>query len=106
MDAGALNPPWWRHDGADIVLAVLVQPCARREALGPVVGDRIKIHLTAPPVDGAANDALQAFLAKQFGVAKNRVTLERGATGRRKQVRIAAVAALPVVFTALIKGEG
>ncbi len=86
---------WWRRDGADIVLQVLVQPRASRERFGDVVDDRIKVSLTAPPVEGAANEALCAFLAKQFGVPKSCVRLESGETGRRKRVRIQAPPRLP-----------
>jgi uncharacterized protein (TIGR00251 family) len=86
---------WWRRDGADIVLQVLVQPRASRERFGDVVGDRIKVSLTAPPVEGAANEALRAFLARQFGAPKSRVVLEGGDTGRRKRVRIEVPTKLP-----------
>ncbi len=86
---------WWRRDGADIVLQVLVQPRASRERFGEVIGDRIKVSLTAPPVEGAANEVLRAFLAKQFGVPKSHVSLESGETGRRKRVRIEGPTKLP-----------
>ena len=81
---------WYLRDGADVVLRVLVQPRASREAFAGVVGDRLKVSLTAPPVEGAANAALCAFLAKQFGVPKRRIQLESGETGRRKRVRVCA----------------
>jgi len=99
--AGSGPGAWWRRDGADIVLAVLVQPRASREGFGGTVGDRIKVSLTAPPVEGAANEALCAFLAREFGVPKSRVTLESGAAGRRKRVRIASVVALPPALARL-----
>ncbi len=97
---------WWRRDGADIVLQVLVQPRASREAFGAVVGDRIKVSLTAPPVEGAANEALRAFLAKQFRVPRNRVELESGESGRRKRVRIRSVAMLPPTLAQLNASRG
>ena len=100
------KPPsaaWCLRDGADVVLRVLVQPRASREAFAGVVGDRLKVSLTAPPVEGAANAALCVFLAKQFGVPKRRVVLESGATGRRKRVRIMSATQLP---RALISAGG
>ncbi len=97
---------WWRRDGADIVLQVLVQPRASREAFAGIVGDRIKISLTSPPVEGAANEALRAFLAKQFGVPKSRVELESGETGRRKRVRLRSVALLPPGLAQFDAGGG
>ncbi|MBI3575922.1 MAG: DUF167 domain-containing protein [Gammaproteobacteria bacterium] len=100
MDAGPLSGvSWCLRDGADVVLRVLVQPRARREAFGVVVGDRVKVTLTAPPVEGAANAVLCVFLAKQFGVPKRRVLLERGATGRCKRVRIVSATQLPRALT-------
>lgn len=88
---------WRRRDGADLVLQVLVQPRASRDAFAGVVGDRLKVSLTAPPVEGEANAALCAFLAKQFGVPKSHVVLEHGETGRRKRVRIVAPRKLPAL---------
>ncbi len=67
---------------------VQVVPRASRDRIGPMVGDRVKVQLCAPPVDGAANEALRAVLAKAFGVAKGRVSIVRGETGRKKTVRI------------------
>ena len=67
---------------------VLVSPRASRERLGPVVGDRVKVALTAPPVDGAANAALVALLARAFGVPRAAVSIVRGDTGKRKTVRV------------------
>jgi uncharacterized protein (TIGR00251 family) len=75
-------------DGA-ITFDVQVVPRASRERLGPVHGDRLKVQLTAPPVDGAANDALVALLAKSLGRPKSDVRIVRGATGRKKTIRVA-----------------
>ena len=75
-------------DGA-ITFDVQVVPRASRDRLGPVHGDRLKVQLTAPPVDGAANEALVALLAKALGRARGEVTIVRGATGRKKTIRVA-----------------
>ena len=71
-----------------LVFDVLVAPRSSRERVGPVVGDRVKVALMAPPVEGAANAALVALLARTFGVARGAVSIVRGETGRRKTVRI------------------
>jgi hypothetical protein len=76
------------EDDAGITFDVQVVPRASRERIGPVVGDRLKVQLTAPPVDGAANDALRATLAKALGVSRSSVTIVRGETGRKKTVRV------------------
>lgn len=83
------------RDGPDLVLDVLVQPRASRDGFAGVLEGRLKIRLAAPPVDGEANRALIAFLAREFGVPKNAVTLENGTGSRRKRVRIGNVRNLP-----------
>ena len=85
---------WHRWDGADLVLTVRVQPRASRDEFR-VEGTRLKVRITAPPVDGAANAHLLRLLADAFGVATSRVELVRGATGREKVVRILAPKAIP-----------
>jgi len=53
-------------------------------------GDAIRVRITAPPVEGKANDHLVRFLAKRFGVHRRDVTLLSGESGRDKRVRIAS----------------
>ena len=74
-------------DGA-ITFDVQVVPRAGRDRLGPVHGDRLKIQLTAPPVDGAANDALVALVARALGRRRADVAVVRGAAARKKTVRV------------------
>jgi len=74
-----------RDEGA--WLRVRVQPKASRNSIH-VTGDRVRIALTAPPVDGAANEALVDFVAKTLGVARRCVTLVQGEKSRDKVVRI------------------
>jgi uncharacterized protein (TIGR00251 family) len=70
---------------------VIVQPRASRSGVVGVHGDRLKIAVTAPPVDGEANAAVIAVVAAALGVPKRDVAVVRGATGRRKTLRIAGV---------------
>ncbi|MGB8295846.1 MAG: DUF167 domain-containing protein [Polyangia bacterium] len=79
-------------DGA-ATLDIVVQPRCPREGVGPVVGDRLKVSVNAPPVEGKANEAVQRVLAATFGVPRSAVTILRGETGKRKTVRIAGVTA-------------
>jgi uncharacterized protein (TIGR00251 family) len=81
-------PAWCRREGEDLVLALRVQPRAARDELVGPHGDRLRVRITAPPVDGRANAHLLRFLADCFGVPSGSVRLERGETGRDKQVRI------------------
>ena len=91
MDVSA----WYRWDGADLWLDVHVQPRAKQDAMVGAHGDRLKIRITAPPVDGAANAHLVRFLADCFGVAASAVEVISGAGGRDKRVRIRAPRRLP-----------
>ncbi len=71
------------------MIDVLVVPRASRTAVGPMVGERLRVAVTAPPVDGEANAAVIAALAEAFGVRRAAVEIVRGERGRRKTVRIA-----------------
>jgi uncharacterized protein (TIGR00251 family) len=75
------------HGG--VVLAIRVTPRARRDEIAEILADQtIKIRLTAPPVEGKANEALIQFLAKVFGVNKSKIEILAGATARDKLVSI------------------
>ena len=84
-----------RQDGPDLLLDVRVQPRASRTEFAGLMGDRLRIRLNAPPVDGRANAALVEFVAAECGLARSRVTLERGQTGRDKGLRLHGVATIP-----------
>ncbi len=78
-------------------LMVLVQPRASRTKVVGEHDGRLKIALAAPPVDGAANAALIAFLSDELGVRKSDVTLLDGDTGRRKRLAVRGVAPTEVM---------
>jgi uncharacterized protein (TIGR00251 family) len=71
-----------------LTIDVLVVPRASRTAVGPMVGDRLRVAVAAPPVDGAANAAVIEALAEAFNVRRSAVAIVRGERGRRKTVRI------------------
>lgn len=79
-----------------VTIDVLVQPRASRPKIGPRHDGRIKIAVTAPPVDGEANAAVIELLAKALGVSKSAVEVVSGAASRRKTLRIAGVSAQQV----------
>jgi uncharacterized protein len=76
------------HAGA-VTLDVLVQPRASRARLGPLHDGRLKVSVTAPPVDGEANAAVIELFAKSLDVPRGSVEVIAGASSRRKTVRIA-----------------
>lgn len=74
-----------------IVFDVLVSPRASRARLGPVHGERVKVAVTAPPVDGEANAAVIELVAKALGVPRAAVTIAAGHASRRKSVAVRGV---------------
>jgi uncharacterized protein (TIGR00251 family) len=73
-----------------LTVDLVVQPRASREGIA-VMGERLKISVNAPPVDGKANEAVIRVLAQALGVPRGAVEILRGETGRRKTVRIRGV---------------
>jgi len=71
-----------------VTFAVRVVPRAKKNEIVGVHGDALRIRLTAPPVEGRANEALIAFLAQRLGVRKSQVEIMAGATSRRKMIRV------------------
>lgn len=78
-------------DRAGVRFTVRVQPRASRSEVAGPYGDAVKIRLTAPPVEGAANEALVAFLADRLDVPKSAVRITRGLRGRTKTVEVHGV---------------
>ena len=74
-----------------VTLRVRVRPRASRDALSGEREGALVVRLTAPPVEGAANEALARFLGKTLGVAPSAVRVLSGATGRNKVVSVAGL---------------
>lgn len=80
-----------RVTDAGLTLRVRVQPRASKDALSGEREGALVVRLTAPPVEGAANEALARFLGKTLGVAPSAVRVVSGATGRNKIVSVAGL---------------
>lgn len=78
-----------RNGDNGATFAVKVQPRARKNAITGEVGEALKIALTAPPVEGKANDACIQFLAELLNVPRGSVTIISGHSSRNKVVRVA-----------------
>lgn len=77
-----------RQSGSAVTLAVRLQPKAKKNA---VLGERdgaLKVAVTAPPIEGRANEACIRFLAELLNVARSSVTIAAGATSRNKVIRV------------------
>lgn len=82
-----------RDTKAGAVLSVHIQPKASTTECVGIYGDAIKIRVAAPPVDGAANDELIRFLARQLSIPSTAVRIHSGAGGRHKRILIKGVTA-------------
>lgn len=74
-----------------VAFAVKVHPRARKNAITGAVGDALKLALTAPPVEGRANQAVIEFFADLFAIPRASVTIASGETSRNKVVRVAGL---------------
>jgi len=87
--------PWYHWKGDDLVLEIHLQPGSAQDTLAGIHGERLKIKITAAPVDGRANDHLIHFLSRLFDVPRSRVELLSGHGSRRKRVSIHRPRRLP-----------
>jgi uncharacterized protein len=71
-----------------VLLSIKLQPRASANEIGEAFGSELKVKVTAPPVDSAANEALVRLLADTFACGRNHVELVRGHTSRHKVVKI------------------
>ena len=96
-----MSAPGFIRTVADgVTLAVKVQPRASVNEIVDASGDELRVRVTAPPVDAAANEALVRFLADVLDCPRNRVELLRGNTSRHKVLKIHGASA-EAVFAAL-----
>ena len=76
-----------------VFFAVKVHPRAKKNAVTGELGDALKVSLTAPPIDGKANQACMEFFAKVWEVPRSSVTIASGHSNRRKVIRVAGLSA-------------
>ncbi|RYY02907.1 MAG: YggU family protein [Gammaproteobacteria bacterium] len=87
-------PYIWQGD--DLILHCHLQPSAANDEIVGVHNNRLKIRITAPPVEGKANDHLIKWFSKLFKVPKGDIDILQGELGRQKTLRIRAPKALPI----------
>ncbi|HEV3038360.1 MAG TPA: DUF167 domain-containing protein [Candidatus Angelobacter sp.] len=80
-----------RESSGCITFSIKVQPRAKKNAITGTVGDALKVSLTAPPVDGKANQAVIEFFAGIFKLPRSSITIASGETSRVKTIRITGV---------------
>jgi len=79
---------WVRETAEGAIVSLLIQPRASKNEISGPQGDRLKVRLTAPPVEGAANKMCITFLAKCLGVSKSALEIVAGQSSRQKQVLV------------------
>ena len=81
-------PPYLREQPDGVLLSIKLQPRASSNEIGEPLGQELRVKVTAPPVDAAANEALVRFLADTLSCPRNRVELVRGHTSRHKIIKL------------------
>jgi uncharacterized protein (TIGR00251 family) len=90
-----------REENGSVYFKVRVMPRASREGVVGLYEDALKIRLTAAPVDGKANEACRAFLAKTLSVPRAQVEIFSGHTSRNKVIKVSGVSAEEILKTLL-----
>jgi len=90
-------PGYFRVLPDGLLLCIKVQPRASANAVGEPLGNELRIKVTAPPVDAAANEAVLRLLAERLDCARNQVELVRGHTSRHKVVKLHGLSAATVI---------
>ncbi len=85
-----------RDTSSGAIFQVKVHPRAKKNAITGEVGDALKLALTAPPVEGRANEACIAFLAEVLNVPRSSVTIAAGESSRNKMILVSGLSAMQV----------
>ena len=88
---------WWSKYEGGITVTTRVTPGARRSEVVDVAGDRLRLKVAAPAVEGKANAEVVRFLAEVFGVRRSAVVLWRGEHSRDKILQISGIDAPPAI---------
>ena len=94
---------WIRETPDGVIFKAAIQPRGSRNEIAGLKGDALKIRLTAPPVEGAANKMFVEFLAKTLKVKKSDVEIIRGQASRSKQVLVRSATRKKI--ESLLKGK-
>jgi uncharacterized protein (TIGR00251 family) len=81
------------ESGGSVAFSVKVHPHARKNAITSELDGALKVSLTAPPIDGKANEACIKFFAKLLKVPRSSVTIASGQSSRRKVIRVSGLSA-------------
>jgi uncharacterized protein len=82
-----------RESAGGVTFAIRVHPRAKKNAITGTHGEALKLALTAPPIEGRANDAVIEFFAELLRLPRSSITIAAGQTSRNKVVRISGITA-------------
>jgi hypothetical protein len=85
-----------RQQESSVAFQIRVRPRAKKNAIAGELGDALRVSLTAPPVEGRANEACIEFFAQLLQVPRSSVTIASGQTSRNKVIRVAGLSAQEV----------
>ena len=88
LSVNALLPGFLRRQSDGTLLSIKLQPRASANEVGEPLGDELRIKVTAPPVDAAANQALVELLVEKLDCARGRIELMRGHKSRHKVIKL------------------
>lgn len=91
------NTRWYRWQDNCLILNCRVQPRGGKDGFGELMGDQIKLRISAAPVDGKANAHLIKFLAQEFSVPQHNIRIIKGESSRQKQISITNPGRLPAI---------
>jgi uncharacterized protein (TIGR00251 family) len=86
-----------REQSDGVLLSIKVQPRASSNAIGEPLGSELRVKVTAPPVDAAANEAVLRFLADCLDCPRNRIELIKGHKSRHKVIRVSGIPSQTIV---------
>ena len=90
-------PAYLRVEPDGLWLAIKVQPRASVNEIGEPLGNELRVRVTAPPVDSAANEAVLRLLAERLDCARNQIELVRGKASRHKVIKVHGLSAATVI---------
>ena len=82
---------WGEQKGDDIIIRLHIQPRGSKDEITGIHGDALKIRVTSPPVDGAANSHIIELISKKLHIARSRIELVQGDRSRHKTIRVSGI---------------
>ncbi len=96
---------WYRYQDETLLLDLHIQPRSKQNEIAGLYGERLRIRIKSPPVDGKANKTLLSFLAAEFGVRLSKTEIISGKQSHNKCIALYSPRKNPDWFTSLLNKE-